>query len=469
MRRCSKGSWDSLLKGMQMDSKNVRGGRFNFSRLTSASLGVALGCVSCSGQGLDDAGAEGTISASRSALGSTEGVQTIMDLAHLRTMTRTGNYKLGANITMPSTGAAFQPIGDSANPFTGTFDGGNFTITNLRVTGGMFTGMFGYANNALLKNIHLNTVTVSGGDPNGSHVGAIVGVLDNGSQLLDSYVATATVSITAIGTGMGTADVGTAVGTVGGTHVEIHRCYATGTVSGRATNIGGFIGAVDGYGEMLLNDDQRTWVSEIFTNVTVNPTIPAASNEVMAGGLVGTMRAAIIQDINVVGSVTGRGAAGGIVGFANNDGGQSTCTFQDTLFRNNVNVVNAGKNTAGLIGRQSGDFLRCDTGFWDSGADAGVPAAGIDPACQQAKATQVLKAAHGSPNKTYDPFIHGLYITQDVFNMLGWPASLACKIGSGSDGDWGFGTCGEPIVWAANSDQQHNTLTRIPNPGVQPK
>ena len=124
MRRCSKGSWDSLLKGMQMDSKNVRGGRFNFSRLTSASLGVALGCVSCSGQGLDDAGAEGTISASRSALGSTEGVQTIMDLAHLRTMTRTGNYKLGANITMPSTGAAKKAVGGKVaakyhNPATG--------------------------------------------------------------------------------------------------------------------------------------------------------------------------------------------------------------------------------------------------------------------------------------------------------------------------------------------------------------
>ena len=447
-----------------MQKRKKGKGLFNGVASASACLTVALSCLSCSGPASDD----GAVAVSQSALGSTEGVQTIMNLAQLRAMTRTGNYKLGANITMPSTGAAFQPIGRFAQPFTGTFDGATYTITTLRVTGGMFTGMFGYASNALLKNIHLANPTVSGGDSNASNVGAIVGVLDGGSQLIDSYVADATVTGTGSSTAISPANIGTAVGTVRGERVGIHRCYATGTVKGVANNIGGFIGALDGFGGPLFDDDSRASVSEIFTNVTVNPTIPPSPNEVMAGGLVGTARAAIIEDINVVGLVTGAGAAGGIVGFFNNDGGESACTFRDTLFRNDIKDVRlAGK--AGLIGRQAGDFIRCDWGFWDSGADGGVPAAGVDPACQQPKTTQQLRAAHGSPNKTYDPFIHGLYITEAVFNELGWGASLRCKIGSGSDGDWGFGTCGDSLIWSANSDAQHNTLVRIPNPSVQPK
>jgi hypothetical protein len=44
-----------------------------------------------------------------------------------------------------------------------------------------------------------------------------------------------------------------------------------------------------------------------------------------------------------------------------------------------------------------------------------------------------------------------------------------CKLGSGSDTDWGFGTCGTVQLWALNSSTEYITLTRIPNPSVQPK
>ena len=110
-----------------------------------------------------------------------------------------GTVKLMANIDLNN--KAWTPIGFNSNEnvggekyFTGTFDGGNFTISNLKINetdkGGV--GLFGAVYNATFKNITLNNVDVkvaeseanpefkSGaeGYPNyivGGHIGALVG------------------------------------------------------------------------------------------------------------------------------------------------------------------------------------------------------------------------------------------------------------------------------------------------------
>jgi hypothetical protein len=44
-----------------------------------------------------------------------------------------------------------------------------------------------------------------------------------------------------------------------------------------------------------------------------------------------------------------------------------------------------------------------------------------------------------------------------------------CRLGSGTETDYGFDTCGNnPVVWGLNSSSQHISLLRIPNPGIQP-
>ncbi len=70
-------------------------------------------------------------------------------------------------------GLGWNPIGDNTNEFNGTFDGLGFTISNLYINRPTqdYVGLFGYTNNATIKNIGLNDVDITGN----SYVGGLVG------------------------------------------------------------------------------------------------------------------------------------------------------------------------------------------------------------------------------------------------------------------------------------------------------
>jgi len=378
---------------------------------------------------------------------------TVWNLAGLRAMSPTGNYVLGKDIDASATSSTpFVPIG----VFTGSFDGRGFAINSLHVSGGKYTGLFGQTDGATLNRIHLVNPVVSGA----SIVGAIIGAMWNGPQLTNSYVSNGTVSGTSTAS-----DVGMAVGFAGGSYGLIQRCYATGTVNGNGYSVGGFIGKASGEGEIVGTDDPRIKIYEVFTNVNVNPTIPAGT-EIDAGGLVGTLMGADIRSINVVGGVHGQYAAGGVIGAAYNDVGTAT-TFRFMLYRGNVIDYGAGTNRAGVIGYQEGAFLRCDQAFWSTNADAGTPSSTVDGACQIGMSDNVLVAPHPNPNRVLKPFIVGQEVTQYMIDHQGYDQ---CKLASGSDTDWGFGGCPyTPLEWDLNSSTQHITLHNIPNPTIQPR
>jgi|GEM_PF-6211636 len=71
----------------------------------------------------------------------------ISTLAQLRAMSGSGTYELANDINASSTlGTPFVPIGTQAAPFTGSFDGKTFKITNQTIAGDRnYAGMFGYA------------------------------------------------------------------------------------------------------------------------------------------------------------------------------------------------------------------------------------------------------------------------------------------------------------------------------------
>lgn len=87
------------------------------------------------------------------------------DLKALAAYVNAGNtceglkFKLTADI--PMTGVTdFAGIGDSTHAFKGTFDGGNFTIGNLNISGADYVGLVG--NNAgTIKNLTLDKCTIS--------------------------------------------------------------------------------------------------------------------------------------------------------------------------------------------------------------------------------------------------------------------------------------------------------------------
>ena len=56
----------------------------------------------------------------------------------------------------------WEPIGTEEHPFTGNFDGRNFTIKDFTVNADKYAGVFGFAQNARIENIKVSDATVKG-------------------------------------------------------------------------------------------------------------------------------------------------------------------------------------------------------------------------------------------------------------------------------------------------------------------
>jgi hypothetical protein len=436
-----------LTDDCRRDKENARRGAIAIALASAALTFGSAGCGEIAG---DEPNHIEEIGEKTAALGSTESLQMISTLAQLRAMTLTGNYRLANNIDASPTGGAgqqFVPIGSPFNPFRGTFDGNNKTINNLRIDtgGGWYVGLFSGVDSAIIKNVGLTNVNVSGG----GFTGAIAGMISN-SQVTFSYV-TGTVTGTSQATGM-------AIGQIGSS-VTVNRCYATGTVTGSTTTIGGFVGEISAWG----GETGRSTVTEVFTNVNVNPSL-AGSGNILAGGLAGQVKNGWIESINTVGNVLGRGYAGGVIGEVINDDPNYGGTVFDYCISRGIVTVSGTPNRAGTLGHFTGSFLHCQS-YWNTTTDGGSPPSD-SLVCQIGVDANTLKAPHPSPNKLISPYIQGQLVTQQLIDEQGLDQ---CKLGSGSDTDWGFGTCGTVQLWALNSSTEYITLTRIPNPGVQPK
>ena len=107
-------------------------------------------------------------------------IQNAEQLKALRDSVNAGNdlagkaFRLTANIDL--NGEEWTPIGTSGHPFRGVFDGGNNAISNLKITGGGYIGLFGYINvGAEIKNVKLAGADVSGSERVGGLIGQIIG------------------------------------------------------------------------------------------------------------------------------------------------------------------------------------------------------------------------------------------------------------------------------------------------------
>ncbi len=173
------------------------------------------------------------------------------------------NYVLGANIDLAESGSAsgmwdttsgFAPVGNVSTAFTGTFDGGSHTITNLNINlpSTDYVGMFGYIDAATITNANV-TGSVTGFD----YVGGIVGKTNNFSVVSASSF--------------------------------------TGSVTGNSY-VGGIVG---------LNDPSTV------ENVYVNANVNGVSR---VGGVAGGNLDSVINFANFSGTVTGTDRVGGLSG-----------------------------------------------------------------------------------------------------------------------------------------------------------
>jgi hypothetical protein len=178
-------------------------------------------------------------------------------------------------------GKGWEPIGTEDKPFTGTFDGQGFEISDLSIgrldTG--HVGLFGFVDDkGVIKNVGVVNAYVVGE----FCVGGVVGI--NWGTLSNSY---------SDGSFSGSDQVG---GLVGGNGGSVSNSYSGGIVSGDR-HIGGLVGACNG---PVSNSH--------FTGIV--------SGESRIGGLAGGIGGTTLSNSYSDGSVSGSDQVGGLVGYS---------------------------------------------------------------------------------------------------------------------------------------------------------
>lgn len=147
------------------------------------------------------------------------------------------HYKQTANIDMLAV-ENHVPIGTQTSPFTGSYDGGDFEIQNIKMAGAPgYFGLFGHISSpGTVRNLHLTNATVNITTGNGSYNGGVVGYYAS-TQNLEN------VTFQGVFKHLGS---GYAAGVVGGVGlaVKVVKCKFNGVFETAASN---YSGGVAGY------------------------------------------------------------------------------------------------------------------------------------------------------------------------------------------------------------------------------
>jgi hypothetical protein len=176
------------------------------------------------------------------------------------------------------------PIGNLSGPFEGSFEGGNRTITGLKIfrPDTDEAGLFGYIENGSISNLGLIDANVTGQH----YVGALASSFWNAS-IINSYSA---------GIVAGNYCVGGLLGTTGHSSSVVSNSFSTADVTGNQM-VGGFVGCP--YTGSIIN-------SYSTGDITGNQ---------MVGGFVGSSVWGNIISSYALGNVYGNGSIGGFVGY----------------------------------------------------------------------------------------------------------------------------------------------------------
>lgn len=178
-------------------------------------------------------------------------IQTAKDMATFAKMVNDGvesfngkTVKLDADINLD--GYLWEPVGQTGRTqFMGTFDGGNHTISNLLInntdeSGNCSSGLFGWLNNATVKNLKIDTATVTGHH----NVGVVAGYLETtGCTIENVHVTNATVSCTGVNNDANGDKCGGIVGHAGNAGVKVNNCTVTNSTISAGRDAGQVVGA----------------------------------------------------------------------------------------------------------------------------------------------------------------------------------------------------------------------------------
>ena len=233
------------------------------------------------------------------------------------------NITLDTDLTLTG---EWTPIGTESQPYTGTFDGGNHTITGLKIdqSGTDNVGLIGrLGSGGKVQDVTLTEVNVTGG----TYVGGIAGQTDGTVE-----------NCSVNGTVTGQNQTG---GIVGRNFSTISGCSAEGTVTGN-TNVGGISGLC------VPNYDTGTG-SLIGSTIEGCHSTAAVSGISSVGGVVGNLGngcslMACYSTGNVTATITyGHANVGGVVGI----NGQGTVTA--CYWENNQEQGTGSGSTGGTV------------------------------------------------------------------------------------------------------------------------
>lgn len=219
---------------------------------------------------------------------------------------------LSENLDFSGT-ADFTAVGTDTNTFKGTFDGNNKTISNVTINStAAYQGIFGYLDSAIVKDVSLNNINVTGSH----HVGTIAG-MSKGTTV--SGISVNTANVTATGS---TSSFSYVAGIVGqGFTGSITNCKVTDVnVNGKFAGVAGISG--DGYAAI--------------SNCTVSNSNIISTNW-KVGGIIGqqcegtfTISGCSVSDTVIQGSSD----IGGIIGFSNYGNKTVTdCSVSNVTFK----------------------------------------------------------------------------------------------------------------------------------------
>jgi hypothetical protein len=238
------------------------------------------------------------------------------------------HFKLMADLDLSGyRGSDFHRIGTPDDgPFTGTFDGNYKTLSNFQWSSewSRYVGLFGFVDGGQAQIMNLTLVDVNVVTEIGQYVGALAGLLRDGT-IMNCHIRRGTI--------WGDNSVGALVGKKEGGVVT--GCTACATVRG-ASRVGGLVGfsywglieRCDAAGEVIVGSlESECWA---------------------AGGLIGQNEEGVVTDCHVAGTVTGVRDVGGVIGL-NLSADIRRCWANG--------VVWGDENVGGLIGQNDGGII----------------------------------------------------------------------------------------------------------------
>jgi uncharacterized protein YjdB len=200
---------------------------------------------------------------------------------------------LGADIDL--SGYNWIPIGY----FTGTFDGGNYTITNLSINtvNSQHSGLFSYTENATLKNVTISG-NINASDYSYLDVGGLIGTAVSTNISNCSSFVNVTAACTSVTASSGYLKAGSLIGWAksDGPGFSITDCSGTGnvTVSANSANLsitcGGLAGDVWGYYNYQKNIMRKVQISGCsYSDGTVTYSSSPQNWYLQMGGLFGSV------------------------------------------------------------------------------------------------------------------------------------------------------------------------------------